>query len=526
MNRACGLESDARALVVQKMGRIRGAGAAECEQHAESDGLRGVGLLCGKFGGVSALRECSHDPVAQHRIAIRICLQCGKQGGHGVADLRFPERLRGKEPHARFRVAESGRRLAGPDRSLGHCVREHAPRLGTDFWILVENRLGGAADEQIRRLVGELSECPNRVQPRLPGSGGGSHGFKCGTRLHAPLCEFKLRREPHALVRVSEQFCKFLRCAFRHSFREQPLRFLHGRARIHDGIMHAVDAALAGFFPAIDPVEHAHAAARRELHVARIQVPQQLVSHLARRVVLQNRIVAGHAVHLVARALLLQFEMAHAAGEIGDEKIVAVFFRQPGARVVRDARGAVRDVRDGWEDGGVCLRHVEVPHALAVPCAELWQELPADAPAVVRALDDVNPARLVAAVGVVVAGEKVAHIVEREALRIAQAPRVKFERVAIRPAAEDRAAVRHVDHLTFLRRHVRAAVRDREIDAPVRPHLHAVHVVPAECDVHAEAGREFRLRSVGRDAPEVGRARIDGTAIRHSEHSCAEAGFE
>ena len=253
--------------------------------------------------------------------------------------------------------------------------------------------------------------------------------------------EFKLRCEPHALVRMSEQLREFIQRALRHSFREQSLRLLHGGTRIHERIMHAVDAALPGLFPAIDPVEHAHAAAGRELHVARIQVPQQLAAHLARRVVLQNRIVAGHAIHLVARALLLQREMAHAAGEIGDEKVSAIFFRQSGAGIKRDARGAVRDVRDGREDGGVRLRNVEVPHALAVPCAELGQELPADAPAVVRALDDVNPPRLVAAVAVVVACEKIAHVVECERLRIAQALGEEFQAAAVGPDAIDRAAI-------------------------------------------------------------------------------------
>ena len=133
--------------------------------------------------------------------------------------------------------------------------------------------------------------------------------------------------------------------------------------------------------------------------------------------------------------------MAHTAGEIGDEKVSAIFFRQSGAGIKRDARGAVRDVRDGREDRGVRLRNVEVPHALAVPCAELGQELPADAPAVVRALDDVNPPRLVAAVAVIVAGEKIAHVVEGERLRIAQALGEEFQAAAVGPDAIDRAAV-------------------------------------------------------------------------------------
>ena len=73
---------------------------------------------------------------------------------------------------------------------------------------------------------------------------------------------------------------------------------------------------------------------------------------------------------------------------------------------------------------------------------------------------------------------------------------------------------------------VRSAVGDGEIDSPVRPHLHAVHVVPAECDVDAKTRRELRLRAVGRDAPEVGHAGVNRAAIRHREHACAESGFE
>jgi len=90
-------------------------------------------------------------------------------------------------------------------------------------------------------------------------------------------------------------------------------------------------------------------------------------------------------------------------------------------------------------------------------------------------------------VPVVVAGEKIADIVPRERLRIAQSFRHEFHFGAVGIAAENRAAVGIVDDLTLARRHVRAGVGDGPVEPAIRADFRAVHVVPAVADVDAEA---------------------------------------
>src|SRR5688572_23264584 len=88
-----------------------------------------------------------------------------------------------------------------------------------------------------------------------------------------------------------------------------------------------------------------------------------------------------------------------------------------------------------------------MPEPLAVPRTHLrlvgarLQPLPTDAPAEVRALHHVMPARLVAAIAVVVGREKVAVVVEGEFLRVAQTPRNHLELAAIRVRAKDAAGI-------------------------------------------------------------------------------------
>src|SRR5690606_39436247 len=66
-----------------------------------------------------------------------------------------------------------------------------------------------------------------------------------------------------------------------------------------------------------------------------------------------------------------------------------------------------------------------------VPRAELRQKLPAEPPAVVGALHHMRPARLVTAVGVVVAGEKIAHLVRSEELRVGKECRASWARTQL-----------------------------------------------------------------------------------------------
>ena len=71
--------------------------------------------------------------------------------------------------------------------------------------------------------------------------------------------------------------------------------------------------------------------------------------------------------------------------------------------------------------------------------------LVADAPAVVSPFDNVDQSGWVAVVGVVVAGEEIAVLVEDELLRIAQARGIQFQPGAVGIAAEDGAGFGIVD---------------------------------------------------------------------------------
>src|SRR5687768_3557773 len=85
-----------------------------------------------------------------------------------------------------------------------------------------------------------------------------------------------------------------------------------------------------------------------------------------------------------------------------------------------------------------------MPHFFRIPCAAsvgAVEELPADAPTAVAAFDEVNDARAVAAIGIVIACEKIAVLIEGEFLGIAQAVSEYFEFGAVRITAEDAASV-------------------------------------------------------------------------------------
>src|SRR5688572_29618712 len=110
----------------------------------------------------------------------------------------------------------------------------------------------------------------------------------------------------------------------------------------------------------------------------------------------------------------------------------------------------------------------DLPQLLAIPGAAIVEPLEADAPAAVGAGNDRHEARAVAAVAVVVAGEQVAPLVERELLRVAQPAVHDLEIAAVELAAQHCAFVRIGERLVALD-DVEAAVADREIEAAVGP---------------------------------------------------------
>ena len=97
-----------------------------------------------------------------------------------------------------------------------------------------------------------------------------------------------------------------------------------------------------------------------------------------------------------------------------------------------------------------------------------FDELVADPPAAVAPLDDVDPARPVAAVGVVVAGEEIAVLIECQLLRVAEPGGEDLQLGAVGVAAQDRAGVGNGERVAVDGRHVEPAVADAEIEPAIR----------------------------------------------------------
>ena len=206
--------------------------------------------------------------------------------------------------------------------------------------------------------------------------------------------------------------------------------------------------------------------------------------------------------------------------------MVLVSVRKSEARIEGHACGAVGEVLDGWQVprrahgvGGVPLP----PAALLVPRSALvaaFERLVVHVPARLAALHDVDDACAVSAVGVVVAGEEVAPLVEGQFLRIPQRMREDLQARAVRLAAEDGTREDALEVLPLLVGDVVAAVADRPVDAAVGPGGQAVHVVTAQRGAHAEAG-EHLLAHVGDagargvlEAPQVRDARVPDRSVQ------------
>lgn len=97
------------------------------------------------------------------------------------------------------------------------------------------------------------------------------------------------------------------------------------------------------------------------------------------------------------------------------------------------------DEHNGREDCGSFFAGVRGPKSFGVPDTEFGftHELVVEAPSVVRLGHDVDPARFISTVCVVVAGEQVTEFVEGEGVWVAKALGDEFEIGTVGPAAED-----------------------------------------------------------------------------------------
>src|SRR5262249_58512779 len=88
---------------------------------------------------------------------------------------------------------------------------------------------------------------------------------------------------------------------------------------------------------------------------------------------------------------------------------------------------------------------VGIPKLLGVERSarvRVLHELIAHAPTAIASLNQIHPARLVAAVGIVIAREQISILIEDQVLRIAQSERKHFQLGTIRVAAENAAGLR------------------------------------------------------------------------------------
>ena len=194
---------------------------------------------------------------------------------------------------------------------------------------------------------------------------------------------------------------------------------------------------------------------------------------------------------------------------------------QAEAGIVGQTGRAVGNIGHRRHDIGSLAIPGGVPQLLGVPRAQSDRHavvLVAAAPAAVAAFDDVDPACLVAVIGVVVAGEEIAVLVEGELLGIAQTGRDNLQLRAVGITAQHGTGV-GTRHGPALGLDVEAAIAAAEIDFAVRAKAQSVHVMTDEGDMHAIAVMQQAALASNPDAlrvaeqPEIGNAGVPDVAV-------------
>ena len=232
---------------------------------------------------------------------------------------------------------------------------------------------------------------------------------------------------------MREQPGEFLERPFFHALGEELLRFEHERVFVDRRVVDAVEAAFAGHFPSLHPVAHVSAALHTKLHISGQNSPDE---------VLRSRQFEVSAFGLEREGV--DAAVGTTAAEVHQKEMALELIGQSGPRKKGHAGRTGGDIGNWRNDVGRLAVKMRIPKFLRVersPRVGTLHELIADAPAAVAAFHDVNPARLIAAVGVVVAGEKISVLIENQVLRIAQAESEHFEVGAVRIATEDATGV-------------------------------------------------------------------------------------
>ena len=325
------------------------------------------------------------------------------------------------------------------------------------------------------------------------------------------------------MIAVREQFPQLFDAPLFKTFTEQLLHFRDLRClfRLRGGVREAVNAAGFRALPALAPFGEIHLRVRPEIDIGRLHAAEKSGR------LLHDREACSALLHFqrsdrTARAR--SFETAH-------KKAVRVIRGQTRAGIMRDAARAIGQEHDGRDDPVWRLRFARLPEVLGHPRITLFSHrmmLPAHAPAVVAAWHEIMPALAVAHVAVVVAGEKIAVIIEGEFLWIAEAVAENFELGTVALAAKHRTFIGQREGFVFLRHDMRAAVAEGKVEPSIRREREAMEIVAGEGKTHAVAAAHdfaflgFTVFRESAEGPQVWNVRTPDFAIVR-EHAGIDA---
>ena len=541
--------------VVVGLGAARPEGLGQCEGGRRDRDLvdRSCGL--GPHGGIRVLKSANElgrlaTAERHHRTAADIrgvaleqaeqlpigrCLQRvdgfapepGVLGGPLLDHRLDPLEHLGREARlGRHRERSQGRRTLAPrvreegalDEGRGRPLAEFAegaqgldPHLGIS---VLEERDEGAADAADERpLSGNGLGTPDAVEPteRMLGGLAGhlqeepdalAQHLAPRRRSQGPRHQLQLGLLTHIEGRVEEQPLQLPWLSSAHPLAQERLDLPDRGVVAMAFRLQLEHAPLAGHPPAADPVAHVELAVRTEVTVRREEVPHERLG-----------LDEGEPGPLGLVADPHDRGPLRSPPEVAQEE-GAGELTPPLIGHASEPRRPRADIGDGRRQEPGLVLVIGLPLPLRVPGppgvgpVHVLVVVP---PPRVATRDDVDPARLVPTVGVVVPGEEITALVEGELLGVPQTRGVELEVRAVQLAPQHGAPVRELEVLP-LRPNVQPAVPDGEVQPAIEADPEPVHVVPEEGDLDAEAPVD-RLPRIGDavpvdvlQAPEVGDA--------------------
>ncbi len=308
------------------------------------------------------------------------------------------------------------------------------------------------------------------------------HGVEMGERCGTQIGEGILGFEPHALVCVPQQAAECLWRPLGHALLQQLHRLGMGGVIGQVGLVDAVDAAFHGLVPSLHPIRKVDSRLHTKFHVGG--------QHVIGEVASVHHLKTGPARRKLQR---VDQTPSRITAKVAHEKGVVVRFGHTRARIEGQPGGARTNVQQGRYNMGRLLVKTGRPHFLRVPRPPgigLGDPLVADTPATVPPLDDPDPTGLITGVGVVVAREEVAVVVESQFLGIAQAPVHDFEVAAIQIASKDRAGIGFHQSGTVGKADVDTPVANTEVKTAVGTLAESMEVVAQKVDMDPITGAE------------------------------------